>query len=221
MRVRSEVIGREVPLMIAVTLLAVALLWDGELGRLEGALLVLGAFAYIAYSYWQARSGESITVAAEFDAILVKPARPVWQYVAILASGLGGLIVGAGLLLKGASFLAASLGVSEAVIGLTVVAIGTSLPELATSIVSSLRSEADVAFGNVVGSNVLNLLAVLGTVALIRPFETQGLRPLDLAVMLGSAVFVLPLMWRGSVLTRWNGGILLGGYLIYLGTLAV
>jgi cation:H+ antiporter len=102
------------------------------------------------------------------------------------------------------------------VIGLTIVAVGTSLPELATSVTSAVRNEADVAFGNVVGSNVFNILAVLGTAALIRPFQTQGLQTLDLVVMVASAAVLLPLLRRGWVLNRWEGAALLAGYAVYM-----
>jgi cation:H+ antiporter len=130
------------------------------------------------------------------------------------------LLIGASLLLKGARFVAAGFGVSQVVIGLTIVAIGTSLPELATSTTSALRGKPGIAFGNVIGSNVLNIPAVLGAVALIPPFAGVGLRPLDLVVMVASAVFLLPLMWRGSVLNRWEAAILLVGYATYLYSLA-
>ncbi|MHB1390093.1 MAG: sodium:calcium antiporter [Thermoleophilia bacterium] len=102
--------------------------------------------------------------------------------------------------------MAAEFGISQVVIGLTVIAVGTSLPELATSVTSALRDEADVAFGNVIGSNILNVLAVLGVVALIHPFEMNGLRPLDLGVMVASAALLLPLMWRGLSPEPLGGG---------------
>lgn len=216
MRVRSELIRREVPLMIAVTLLLCAMLLDGGLSRAEGLVLALGAVVYTVSSYLVARRGESRVVDAEFDAALTEPLRPIWLDGALLAGGLAALLVGAALLLKGATFVASAFGMSQVVIGLTVVAVGTSLPELATSVTAALRGEADVAFGNVIGSNVFNILAVLGVAALIRPFEIQGLRPLDLIVLAGSAVLLLPLLWRGSVLNRWEGAGLLAGYIAYM-----
>jgi len=133
----------------------------------------------------------------------------------------GALLLGANVLLRGAVDLASQLGVSEVVVGLTVIAIGTSLPELATSVAATLRRQADVAFGNAVGSNVVNILVVLGAAALVRPIAVSGLRPLDVAVFLLSAVLVLPLMARGSVLNRWEGGVLVAGYAAYIVSLAV
>lgn len=216
MRVRSEIIRREVPLMIAVTLLLWTMLLDGSLGRAEGFVLVLGALAYTAFAYFSARRGESVAVAAEFDEALKSPKRPLWQDGGLVVAGLVGLLTGASLMLKGATYIAAEFGMSQVVIGLTIVAIGTSLPELATSVTSAVRGEADVAFGNVIGSNVFNILLVLGVAALIRPFEIAGLRTLDLAVLVGSAVMLLPVLWRGAILNRWEGAVLVAGYAAYL-----
>lgn len=216
MRVRSELIHRETPLMIAVTLLLWVMLLDGAISRADGVVLVAGAVAYIVSSYFWSKRGESRAVAVEFDEALSVPARPALVDALLLIAGLAALLLGATLLVDGAAFVAASLGVSQVVIGLTVIAVGTSLPELATSVTSAIRGEADVAFGNVIGSNVLNILVVLGVAALIRPFGVQGLRSLDLGVLVGSAVLLLALMWRGSVLDRWEGGVLLAGYAAYL-----
>ncbi len=220
MRVRSELIRREVPLMIAVTLLLWAMLSDGMLSRLEGFVLVVAAVAYTLFAYISAKRGASPTVATEFDEALLGVPRPVWLDWTLVVAGLTSLFVGASILIRGAAVVAAAFGVSQVVIGLTIVAIGTSFPELATSMASALRGESDVAFGNVVGSNVLNITAVLGVAALIRPFATTGLRPLDLIALVGSALLLLPLLWRGSVLNRWEGAILLVGYAAYLFSLA-
>lgn len=216
MHVRSKLIRREMPLMIAVTLLLCLLLWDGALSRLDGLLLVAGSVAYTAFAYISARRDRSAEVAAEFDAGMKELSRPVWLDTTFVVAGFVALLVGSKLLLGGATVVAESFGVSQVVIGLTIVAVGTSLPELATSVVAAVRGEADVAFGNVIGSNILNILCILGVAALIRPFEVQGLRPLDLGALVGSAVLLLPLMWRGSVLNRWEGAILLAGYAAYM-----
>ena len=220
MRVRSKLIRREMPLMIAVTLLLCLLLWDGALGRLDGLLLVAGSAAYTAFAYVSARRDRSAEVAAEFDAGMKELSRPVWLDTTFVVAGFAALLVGTKLLLGGATAVAEGFGVSQVVIGLTIVAVGTSLPELATSVVASVRGEADVAFGNIIGSNILNILCILGVAALIRPFEVQGLRPLDVGALIGSAVLLLPLMWRGSVLNRWEGAILLAGYAAYMYSLA-
>jgi cation:H+ antiporter len=216
MCVHSNLIRREIPLMIAVTLILCVLLFDGVLSRLDGLLLTTGSVAYTMFAYLSAKRDRSRIVKDEFDAGIRELGRPAWLDTTLVAVGFVALLIGAKLLLVGATVVATALGVSQVVIGLSIVAIGTSLPELATSVVAVARGEADVAFGNVIGSNILNILCFLGVAALIRPFDAQGLRPLDVGVLIGTAVLILPLMWRGSVLNRWEGGALLTGYFIYL-----
>jgi cation:H+ antiporter len=217
--VQARLIRREVPVMIGVTFLVAALMWDGGLGRLDGAVLLAGAVLYVVFAYFGARRGDVPSVAAEFDAALERE-RSLRVEALLVVVGLGALLLGATVLLRGAVELASALGVSEVVVGLTVIAVGTSLPELATSVSAARRGQADVAFGNAIGSNVINILAVLGAAALVRPLATGGLRPLDVAVFLTSAVLVLPLMARGSVLNRWEGGALVAGYAVYIVSLA-
>lgn len=216
MTVRSELVRREMPLMIGVTLLMCVLLFDGRLSRLEGVMLLGGAIIYTVSSYLAAKRGAAQEVIAQFDGALFGSRRGTGLDIVLFCTGLLGLLLGAHLLLRGATAIAASLGISQVVIGLTVVAVGTSLPELATSVTSTLRGEADIAFGNAIGSNVLNILAVLGVAALIRPFEVYGLRSIDLGVMIATAVLLLPLLWRGSVLNRWEGALLLAIYVTYM-----
>ena len=216
MRVHSKLIRREIPLMIAVTLILCVLLFDGVLSRLDGLLLTTGSIAYTTFAYLSAKRDRSRIVKDEFDAGIRELGRPAWLDTTLVAVGFVALLIGAKLLLVGATVVATALGVSQVVIGLSIVAIGTSLPELATSVVAAARGEPDVAFGNVIGSNILNILCILGVAALIRPFDVQDLRPLDVGVLIGTAVVILPLMWRGSVLNRWEGGALLIGYVIYL-----
>ena len=220
MTVQARLVSREVPVMIVATFALAALLLDGGLSRPDGAVLLAGAVVYVVFAYLGARRGDVPVVTDEFDAALERE-RSLWLEVLLVAVGLGALLVGATVLLRGAVALATTLGVSEVVVGLTVIAIGTSLPELATSVTASLRGQADVAFGNAIGSNVINILAVLGVAALVRPIETSGLRPLDFIVFLASAVFVLPLMARGHILNRWEGGVLVAGYAAYIVSLVV
>jgi cation:H+ antiporter len=207
---------REVPIMIAVTLALAAMLGDGVIGRLDGALLAIGAVVYAAWTYRSAKLDPDQAVADEYAQELPKP-QPSWLRAGLfVAAGFAGLLVGANVLVSGAVVIAQSIGMSQAVIGLTVIAIGTSLPELATSVVAALRNDADVAFGNVLGSNILNILLVLGVVAVIRPISGAGLRTLDLVVLVATAILVYPLMWRGRILNRWEGALLLAGYVAYL-----
>jgi len=147
-------------------------------------------------------------------------ALPKAHSVLIAIGGLALLAVGARLMVRGAVSLAADLGVSEAVIGLTVVAVGTSLPELATSVLAAARREGDIAVGNIVGSNIFNLLGILGTAALVRPLDETAMTAIDLGVLVALAVLLLPLARSGWRLTRAEGGLLLAcyaGYLLHLG----
>lgn len=216
LHVRSALLHREVRLMIAVTLLLGVLLYDGMLSRIEGAALAIGAVLYTVATYWMARKDRDREVAAEFAGSLPDPQSSGARSMALVLGGFAGLLVGAHVLVSGAVTIAQTLGMSQVVIGLTVIAIGTSLPELATSVVAALRGDADVAFGNVLGSNILNILLVLGVVAMIRPISSAGLRPLDLGMMLGTAIVIYPLMWRGYILNRWEGALLVLGYAAYI-----
>lgn len=219
MRVRSVLLRREVPLMIGVTLLLCVMLLDGGMSRIEGAILLLGSVAYTIGAYVFAKRDRNREVAAEFADAIATVTRAPWLDLLCILGGLAALMLGAKLLVSGATVVAEALGMSQVVIGLTVVAIGTSMPELATSVVAAMKDEADVAFGNVLGSNILNILFILGLVALIRPFGSEGLATLDLVVLAGSAILLLPLMWRGAVLNRWEGAVLLLGYAVYVAVL--
>jgi cation:H+ antiporter len=221
LRVRSVLLKREVPLMIAVTLLLCLMMLDGQLGRVDGAVLLAGSIIYVVGMYLLAKRDRNREVAAEFADLTRPITRAPWIDAAFIVAGLIGLMLGAKFLVSGATVVAQSLGMSQVVIGLTVVAIGTSMPELATSVVAAIRDEADVAFGNVIGSNILNILFILGLVALIQPFDVRGLATADLAVLAGSALLLLPLMWRGAILNRWEGAMLLGGYGVYVATLVM
>jgi cation:H+ antiporter len=216
LHVRSTLLQREVPVMIAVTLLLGVLLYDGVLGRIEGAVLTMGAIAYTVAIYRAARKDRNTDVAGEFAQELPAPQASTTRSVALVIGGFVGLLIGANVLVNGAVVIAQAMGMSQVVIGLTVIAIGTSLPELATSVVAALRNDADVAFGNVLGSNILNILLILGVVAMVQPISAAGLRPLDLGVLIGSSIVIYPLMWRGRILNRWEGGLLLGGYVAYV-----
>lgn len=218
--VQARLIRREVPVMIGVTIVLAVMLLDGGLSRFDGGLLLAGAGAYMAFAYLGARRGDTPVVTDEFDAALER--RPVfWRAVVFVLVGLGALLLGATVLLHGAVELSRAFGVSEVVVGLTVVAVGTSLPELATSAAAARRRQPDVAFGNAIGSNVVNILAVLGAAALVAPVPASGLRPLDVVVLLASSVLLLPLMARGSSLDRWEGGLLVAAYIAFLASLVL
>jgi cation:H+ antiporter len=217
--VSQQLVRLDVPLMIGVILVAAGLALDGRIGRLDGLLLFAGIVAYTAFLIRQSRresaaSGPSTTPRSA-------PARrsPSWApNLAYLAAGLIMLALGARWLVAGAVAAAQAFGVSELVIGLTVVAAGTSLPEVATSVLASLRGERDIAVGNVVGSNLFNLLGVLGFGGLIAPAGipvAAGALTFDIPVMIGAAIVALPIFFTGYRIARWEGALLLGFYAAY------
>ncbi len=217
--VNLKVLKRQVPLMIAITVLLALMLFSGEINQLEGLLMIAGSIAYVGMTFATARNNRDAikTYADE----LPKPTRAVWLDLALTIGGLGVLWLGARALLDGVVAVAQQIGISQVVIALTVVAIGTSLPELATSTIAAFKGEGDLAVGNAIGSNILNILAILGIAALIRPIATNGLRPFDVAALVLSAIVILPIMWRGYVIARWEGALLLIGYAVYMYSLTV
>ena len=225
--VAQQLVRVEVLLMIGVSAVTLLLARDGTIGRAEGAALFAGLVAYVVYAVRASRR-ESAAVRAEYEQEFGAPprrgARAIALDVALIAGGLGLLVLGANWLLEGAVALARSLGLSELVIGLTVVALGTSLPEVATSLLAALRGERDIAVGNVVGSNLFNLLGVLGIASAVAPGGVPvpaTARALDLPVMLVVALACLPIFGSGHVIRRWEGFFLLGGYAAYTTYLAL
>jgi cation:H+ antiporter len=214
--VQWQLIKIDGPIMVAISGLIVWMLWDGALGRVEGAFLFAGILAYTALNVRLARSQTSPAVVEEFDEGMPKPTAHWWLDLLLILGGLGVLVFGSELLVVHSVSLARGLGVSEAVIGLTIIAAGTSMPELATSIVAALRKEPDIAIGNVIGSNIFNILSILGITSLVAPIESSGVKPLDFGVMIGFAVLLMPMLWTGRRLQRLEGAILLAGYGVYL-----
>lgn len=213
----AQVIRREVPIMIGVSLLLVAVLWDGAVGRLDGTVLVGGLVLYTWFTVRGARAEKDQLAGEEYDQDYKAGSVGLGRSFALVVAGLVVLIGGSHLFVEGAVEIARAFGVSEAVIGLTVVAIGTSLPELATSLVAALRRHSDVAIGNVVGSNIFNVLGILGITALVQPLDATGISRLDLGVMLVTAIALLPLARSGGRVTRLEGAALLAVYVAYTG----
>jgi cation:H+ antiporter len=220
--VAAPLIRLEVPVMIGVSVLALLLGGDGALGRIDGALLAAGAVAYTLFQVRQSRR-ETDGVREEFAQEFGGGPGRRWPDVGRVVVGCGLLVWGSRWLIQGAVVTAEALGVSELVIGLTVVAFGTSLPELATSVVAALHGERDIAVGNVVGSNIFNVLSVLGVTAVVSPLPVTvppaALR-FDLPVMIVVALACLPIFASGHVIARWEGALFLayyGAYLLYLG----
>ncbi len=219
LRVGLRLLSREIPLMVVFTVLVVGLMLGGMVGRPQAVILLVVFAMFIAYVLWAARQEQAMESEPGVEAVVMPGSG--WGDVVLIALGLGGLVVGAHLLVVSSVFFALILGVSEVVIGITIVAIGTSLPELATCVVAALRSEPDIAIGNAVGSNIFNILPILGIAALIRPIPVRSeLLEFEIPAMLLFAAVLLPLAWRGRVLGRGSGLLLLIGYLVFTGMLA-
>jgi cation:H+ antiporter len=213
--VKSQLVRFDVPVMIAAAVAVLALALDGTIGRLDGVVLTAGIVAYLVRVVIMSRRSDEAPGAAE----VVDDARPsIPRDLALVAVGLVGLVSGSNLLLGASVTVAERMGVSQLVIGLTLVAIGTSLPEIATSLLAVTRGERDLAVGNVVGSNVFNLLAVLGITGLVAPGGigvAKGALDFDLPVMVAVTVACLPIFFTGSRIARREGALFLGYYIAY------
>lgn len=212
--VRRQLARFDVPVMVGVAMLPLVMGWDGAVSRLEGAALVALLIGYLAVLFRLARRGEVAVAAPVLDD---GDGASIPRQILQIVGGLVFLVVGANALVDGATALARAAGVSELVVGLTVVAAGTSLPELATSIVATLRGERDLAVGNVVGSNIFNVLAVLGISALVADglAVAPGLLTFDIPVVIGISLICLPVFMIGSSITRLEGGIFVAYYVLY------
>lgn len=218
--VDRQLIRVDVPVMVALSAFVWALAGDGTLARWEGALLVAGLLVYVVVTVRASRRAAPELEDRVSEGLHLPPApRRLGRDVVLIVVGLALLVWGAAWLVDGAAGVARALGVSELVIGLTLVAAGTSLPELATSVVAALRGHTDIAVGNVVGSNVFNLLAVLGTSAVVARGGV-GVSPqalaFDLPVMLLVAAACVPVFLSGGKVERWEGALFLGVYAGYL-----
>ncbi|MFN0067000.1 MAG: calcium/sodium antiporter, partial [Limisphaerales bacterium] len=207
-RADAQIIRREIPIMIGVSVLLLGVLWDRTISRWEGALLLAGAIGYTVYTLRAARRSPDPQLAAEAQAELPRPAGGLGRQIAFIVGGLLLLVAGGHTFVTGAVQLARLIGLSEVVIGLTIIAGGTSLPELATSFVAALKKQAEISVGNIVGSNIFNILGILGVCALIRPLSAGGITTVDLGVMLVVAVALLPMMRSGQSLSRWEAAVL-------------
>ena len=218
--VHEQIIRQEIPVMIGASLLVLVLALDGSIGRAEAALLFVLVIAYTVFLVVQSRRASQAT-SDEFSTEI-----PTSQWdrhwgvqVALVLGGLALLVLGADWLVGAAVVFAKMMGVSDLVIGLTVVAVGTSMPEIATSLIAALRGQRDIAVGNVVGSNIFNLLAVLGAAGVVSASGLdvpEAARNFDLWVMLAVAFACLPILLTGREIARWEGAVFLGYYAAYL-----
>lgn len=228
--VSRQLVRLDVPLMIGVSALLLVLAMNGRIGRLEGALLFVSALVYTGFLFLQVRGGSTIpgALSATSDASVGTAdadAGAGWiRNTALILTGLFALVLGSRWLVGAATDIAATLGVSDLVIGLTVIAAGTSLPEVATSVLASIRGERDIAVGNVVGSNIFNILVVLGLGSMVAPDGIDVQRTalvFDIPIMMAVAIACLPIFFSGYVIARWEGALFLGYYVAYTAYLVV
>ncbi|MEM9166700.1 MAG: calcium/sodium antiporter [Planctomycetota bacterium] len=227
--VKLGVVRREAMIMIVVTFAGMLAMLGGGIHRVAGGLLVLGLLVFTLRAYRAGRdaSGEEqselVKAAKELDEELhLQGTPPWWTSVLRVVAGLAMLYFGSDFLVGGSRGIAENLGVSEAVIGLTMVAFGTSVPELALSSVAAFRKQPDIAIGNILGSNIFNILCVLGIASLLAPdplLVPPELWRRDIWVMLLFALLCIPVMTSQARITRLEGGLLLGLYLVYMGVI--
>ncbi len=221
MTVAARVIRREVPAMLLVTVLLFPLVWDHSLSRWDGGLLLVVLVSYLIFVFRAAEGGEP-EPAVQYQEVIEEPPMlmrgTILRDIGLIVAGGLGLFMGGRVIVDSGTFFAAHFGMSELVIGLTVVAVGTSLPELATSLVAAIRKEADIAVGNIIGSNVFNIAAVLGVASLIKPMPFP--RPVlqaELPAVMGMSVLLFVLMftpWKKTYrISRFEGTVLLVTYL--------
>jgi cation:H+ antiporter len=213
--VSSQVVRREIPILLVVTAAFVAMIWDGHLARWEGVVLAVGIVGYVFTSIRLARKSPADPGIELPEEVAKDEGGPVWKSVLWIVIGLAGLVYGADRLVFGGVALAHRFGVPEVVIGLTLVALGTSLPELATTIAASRRNETDIITGNIIGSNLFNLMAVMGIASAVKPITVGSLNRIDLAVMSGFTLALLPVLMRKRRINRIEGALLLVGYFTY------
>mgnify|MGYP002521537387 FL=1 len=209
MTISRSTVQKDIPFSVGASVLLMILAINAYLGRFDGIILLLGFAAFMYYTLLQAKKGQ---VEQQETVKQVNP----WLSAFFVVLGLAMLVVGSNVFVDAASDVAYSLGLSEGVVGLTIVAGGTSLPELATSVVAARKGQSAIAIGNVIGSNVFNILLILGLTATISPMQIQGITLVDMGMMLGSVSLVWLFSYTRFTVERWEGALLVGGYLVYL-----
>lgn len=222
LKVQSNIVKREIPLLLGIMLMGLALLWDGDLSFVDGLVLFAAFAAVVLRQLWEAKNSRDDALSAELEQE-VPSDMGLGAAIFWLVLGMAVLIGSARLLVWGAVEVAVALGISELIIGLTVVAIGTSLPELAASIAAARKDEHDIAIGNVIGSNIFNLVGVMALPGVIAPgLIDPDVLARDYPLMLGLTVLLLLCAWgprKDRHISRAEGGGLLAIYLAYLGYL--
>jgi cation:H+ antiporter len=216
--IQAQLIRFDVPVMIGSSAFLILLLIDGSLSRLDGAALILALLVYLTLAVKKARE-EQNAVRRELANALSRPSGYTRKRTLLLLIGLAVLVAGGDLFVRGAVGIAEALEIPSSIIGLSIVALGTSLPELATSIVAAIRGHGDIAAGNVIGSNIFNVLSILGITAAITPLQAEAVSFTDLGLMFAIMMIALPLMFTQTRIQRWEGALLVAIYCGYMGWL--
>ena len=216
LKVDSHIVKADVPLLVGASFLLMVLLEDFHISRMEGALLLLGIVFYVCGNIMTVKRTSPEEDKIEGMEIPEDPSKNLFRDIGFLILGLIALAFGSSFLVSGAVDLARIWGLSEALIGLTIVSIGTGTPELATALMAAYRKTADIAIGNAVGSNLFNIMFVVGLAGLVAPMDATGINSSDLYVMFGLTILLLPTVWTGMVLDRKEGFLFLAVYVAYL-----
>jgi len=216
LKVDSHLVTADVPLLVGATFMLVVLLEDFHISRMEGAFLLLCIVGYVAGNIMTVKRDSPDENKIEGMEVPENPGKTLWRDVGFLVLGIITLGFGANFLVSGAVDLARIFGLSEALIGLTIVSIGTGTPEMATALMAAYRKRSDLAIGNAVGSNLFNIMFVVGIAALVAPLDGNGISSVDLYVMLGVTILLLPTVWTGRILDRKEGFLFLAIYVGYL-----
>jgi len=216
LKVDSHLVKADVPLLVGASFLLIVLLEDFHISRMEGALLLLCIVFYVTGNIMTVKRTSPTEDEIEGMEIPEDPSKNLLRDIGFLVLGLIALAFGSEFLVSGAIDLARILGLSEALIGLTIVSIGTGTPELATALMAAYRKTADIAIGNAVGSNLFNIMFVVGLAGLVSPMDATGINSSDLYVMFGLTILLLPTVWTGMVLDRKEGFLFVAIYVAYI-----
>ena len=217
--VERQLVKLDLPIMIGVSVLMLFFALDGNIGLLDGGLFFIGGLIYTTFLIYQSRKEQNNSSQEEYSDPNSNSAQQWLVNLGLIAVGLVGLKLGAIYLVDSATSIASAMGVSDLVIGLTMIALGTSLPEVATSVVATIRGERDLAVGNILGSNIFNILFVLGLTGILAPNGVDvstGALQFDIPVMIAVSLACLPIFLRGNLIKRWQGLLFLAYYIVYL-----
>ena len=214
MTISKNTVRKDMPFSVVASLALLLMCIDGEVSRWDAAILFVGFMVFLGYTLYLARKG----VAQNVEVVKLEN-MSYWKACGLMLLGLACLVLGSHLFVDGATEVARSLGIPDAVIGLTIVALGTSLPELATSVVAARKGQSAIAIGNVIGSNVFNILMILGITGLVLPMDIHSITSVDFAVLLGSITLLWLFCYTKYTVEKWEGGVLTLAYVVYVGWL--